>query len=294
MLNIKVIAKQAAFYTLTVIIIGGLITALNYLDSWLKGYPSFPRWILTLISASLVVIMGIIIWYHLRKEDILKYEMITTIAHRFRTPLTRIKWAVDNLLKSNLDKLSLEQVEQIKISNLKLIELTNFLSKIPEWEKSARYYNFQESNFSKVAEEAIDYLTNQAKRKNLTIIKKIQDNLKAVFDVEKIKFVIHILADNAINYTPQNGTITFLVYQKEGNIICEIKDTGIGIPKEDLLLLFSKFYRGKLARSIDTEGLGIGLYLAKEIINHHKGKIWVESEGLNKGSTFKFSIKSIK
>jgi signal transduction histidine kinase len=98
------------------------------------------------------------------------------------------------------------------------------------------------------------------------------------------------MVDNAIGYTPLGGIVKISLRRTGRNTVCSITDTGIGMSKEDLPLIFSKFYRGKEARSTDTEGLGIGLYIAREIVNRHKGKMWAESDGANKGSTFSFSL----
>lgn len=294
MFDIRVIAKQAFLYSVAVGIVGGLITLLNYSNNWLEtAYPNFPSWVISLISASLAVTIGIIIWRRLREGDLLKYEFITTITHKFRTPLTHIKWSSDNLLKSNLVEPDREQVEHIKIAGIKLIELTNLLVKLPELESDVYNYHFQRSDISKIVREITDSLIGQAKIKNVTIVKNINSELTTSFDPERIRFVVQVLIENAIHYTPNNGLITISAYREGKNIICSIKDTGIGISRENMPLLFSKFYRGGKARMIDTEGIGIGLYAAKEIIARHHGKIWAESAGPKQGSTFYFSLPSV-
>ncbi|MBA7600856.1 Adaptive-response sensory-kinase SasA [subsurface metagenome] len=98
---------------------------------------------------------------------------------------------------------------------------------------------------------------------------------------------------NAIKYTPIGGTITIDSHQKNNHYIISIKDTGIGLTKKEIAQLFTQF--GKIERygqgwDVGIEGTGLGLYISKELIDLHNGKIWVESEGRNKGSTFFFSL----
>ena len=126
--------------------------------------------------------------------------------------------------------------------------------------------------------------------KNLNINKNINPDLITLYDETRIKFVIQIFIENAIHYTKERGTIDINLYKKDNDIIFSVHDTGIGMDKNGLSMVFSKFYRASEARAIDTEGIGIGLFIAKEVIKRHKGTIWAESEGIDKGSTFSFSL----
>jgi signal transduction histidine kinase len=109
-------------------------------------------------------------------------------------------------------------------------------------------------------------------------------------DSAHIKFVIKTIIENAIQYTKEGGNINVRNVIDHDKILFSVKDNGIGINPNEIKLIFSKFYRTEEARSMDTEGMGIGLFVAKEIINRHKGKIQAESQGINKGSTFSFWI----
>jgi signal transduction histidine kinase len=168
-----------------------VLLPLNYSNNWIKTvYPAFPNWVMALISAVLAVTIGVIIWRRLRESDLLKYEFITTVTHKFRTPLTHIKWSSDNLLKSSMGEPEREQIEHIKTANLKLIELTNLLVKLPEVESGAYDYHFRRGDISNVAQETVDSLTRSAKIKNINIVKNINPELAANFDSNRIKFVI--------------------------------------------------------------------------------------------------------
>jgi signal transduction histidine kinase len=108
-------------------------------------------------------------------------------------------------------------------------------------------------------------------------------------DRQKIRQVVMNLVDNAIKYTPK-GEVRAELFRKNGEIVFCIKDSGVGISKTDLPNLFKKFSRGTGMFQVHTEGTGLGLFVAKQLVEAHKGKIWAESEGENKGAAFCFSI----
>jgi len=112
---------------------------------------------------------------------------------------------------------------------------------------------------------------------------------KIKIDSLKVRQVVQNLIDNALHYTKEGGIIINLKLKKD-KILFSIKDTDIGVSDEEKVVLFEKFSRGKDVSKINTEGTGLGLYLSVKMVEAHKGKIWVESEGKNKGSTFCFEL----
>ncbi len=108
-------------------------------------------------------------------------------------------------------------------------------------------------------------------------------------DVEKVKLAIQNLFENAIHYTPSGGKILISLESKDKQVQFSIKDTGIGIPEDQQHRVFSKFFRASNVLRKETEGTGLGLFIAKNIIEAHNGKIWFESKE-DKGSTFYFTI----
>ncbi len=289
--NVKIVAKQAFFYSIAVFLVGGFITLLNYLNQNIQNiFPNFPVWVTPLVSSLMAVTIGVIVWRKLRQGDLLKYEFITTVTHKFRTPLTHIKWASENLSKTNLQEDGREQLEYIESANNKLVELTALLMNVSETENKSYEYQMIQNDLSLGIDQVILSLTDQLNIKHIHIFKNIEPNLYTKFDMTRIKFIIQTLVENAMHYTDENGQLSISATTDGKNITCRVKDNGIGIPKEEIPLLFTKFYRGQRARLADTEGMGIGLYISKEIIGRHSGKIWVESEGIGKGSTFVFTL----
>ncbi|MHA1254284.1 MAG: sensor histidine kinase [Promethearchaeota archaeon] len=149
----------------------------------------------------------------------------------------------------------------------------------------------------KVRKEREKQLQGIASLREQKIKVNIKEKFFTEFDKEKIYEVITNLLINAVKYTPVGGEITIESKQKNGNYVVSIKDTGIGLTKKEITQLFTQF--GKIERygqgwDVGIEGTGLGLYISKELMTLHDGKIWVESEGRNKGSTFFFSLPIIK
>lgn len=294
--NFKVVAKSAFWYGTAVAVAGGFIVLSNYISQIIiDSYPEFPSWTITLLLSALVVAVAFIIWRRLREDDLLKYEFVTIVTHKFRTPLTGIKWATEELYKNNeLSDEARTQVKYIRDEGSKLTELTGLLTNLSGMENDTYDYHIVRNDLSMFVGEVAAGLANQSKIKNIEMKQLLESEATALFDSQKTKFVLQVLIENALHYTPEDGKIVISTRREGKNIICSVKDSGIGLSKDEMSRMFSKFYRGHKARLADTEGVGIGLYLSKQIILRQKGKIWVESEGENKGSTFSFSLPIAK
>lgn len=112
-------------------------------------------------------------------------------------------------------------------------------------------------------------------------------------DIEKIALAFQNLVDNALKYTQSGGTITISLKKEEHEIKISVKDTGVGIPKDQQVRVFNKFFRGANVMRMETEGSGLGLFIAKNIIEAHGGKIWFKSDE-SKGTTFWFTLPAKK
>ncbi|MBI4066192.1 HAMP domain-containing histidine kinase, partial [Candidatus Gottesmanbacteria bacterium] len=145
-------------------------------------------------------------------------------------------------------------------------------------------------NINDLVESVNKELQVQAKGKNIGLIFKPDKLLPLMYlDSDKIREVILNLVDNAIKYTPK-GSITIETYQEGKEFHFKSMDTGIGIRPEDAKSLFRKFVRGTGIAQINTQGSGLGLYIAQRVVTEHGGRIWVESPGLDKGSAFHFVL----
>jgi signal transduction histidine kinase len=290
--NIQVIAKQAFFFAIAVVAIGGVITLLNFSNQWIENaYPIFPFWIMPLVSAFIAVALGLFVWQKIRETDVLKYEFITVITHKFRTPLTRIKWAAEDVV-AVMSPEKKKDIDTILESERQLLALTDTLVHLSAADVSSLNYHPSPISIENLFQDLSNQYGIRADRKGISLSFSATPNMFIMIDTEKSIFVFQILIDNALSYTPTGGSITVRAYPdqngKRGTI--EVTDTGIGMSKETASMVFKRFYRGANARHADTEGMGIGLFMAKNIIEKQGGKIYVKSEGEGKGSTFSVNL----
>jgi signal transduction histidine kinase len=290
--NIKVIAKQAFIYSISIPFVGGGLTLLTYGGIWVRDvYPDFPAWTIALVSAVIVVTVSFVVWKQLRESDVLKYEFITTVTHKFRTPLTQIKWATEALAAARLSPDERAQIKYIETANTKLVELIDVLTVASESENVSHEYAMANVNISKMILETVAGSTARAREKNIDLSSHLKPGVVVPCDASKIHFVIQTLIDNALVYTPERGTIVVSLDQKGQDVIVSVRDSGIGMGADEVVRVFNKFYRSESAQGADTEGMGIALFVSREVIVRHGGKMWAESSGLGKGSTFSFTLK---
>ncbi len=295
LLDIYVVAKKSFVYSLTAGAIGLILSILNYINAVIiRVYPSFPDWASSIIFALFSAVAVILIWSKLREADVLKYEFMNVVTHKFRTPLTSIKWTVENMRESATPAL-LENIQQIETANGRLVELTNILVNLSSADDRTYEYTLIKNDIGSILNDCVSSVSEAAKNKGITIWYTHQSPIIIVADIQKIRFVFQTLLDNAISYNSTGGNIYVEVEQIHGKfskskLIIKIRDNGIGIPKDEIRYIFTKFYRAQNGRKIDTEGMGIGLYLSKRIIERHEGKMTVESEGEGKGTTFTITL----
>lgn len=225
--------------------------------------------------------------------DKMKTEFISIASHQLRTPLSAAKWFGEMLADGDAGKLTKTQekyVAKINESNEREIQLVNSIINLSKIESGELKVNPKLIDFRRLVEdilvEAKVKLGGQKKMLSYDIEKKIP---KIEVDVDLIKLVYINLLTNAGIYTKPGGTIICKVYLKDSDVVTEIRDTGIGIPKEEQKRIFEKFFRGSNALKQETEGSGLGLYLARVVVKSSGGKIWFESEE-GKGSTFSFTL----
>jgi len=236
----------------------------------------------------------------LKQLDVAKSEFISLASHQLRTPLTIIKGYVSMMMEGTWGEVKgkqKEQLEKIYSSNERLIRLVEDLLTVSRIESGRLDFDWKTISFEDMVDSVVKEFDQVVKDKGLRLrfIKPKEKLSKIRMDSLKIRQVVQNLIDNAIHYTEEGG-ITIRLKEKNNKILFSIKDTGIGISSEEQVVLFEKFSRGRDVGKMHTEGVGLGLYLGAKMVKAHKGKIWVKSEGENKGSTFYFELplKKIK
>jgi len=230
----------------------------------------------------------------LKKLDAAKSEFISIASHQLRTPLTVIKGYISMMLEGNfgaLTKPETESLEKVFLSNERLIQLVENLLNVSRIESGRLQFDFKQIDLNNMVASVVEELSGNAKKKNLILQYKppAEPLPKFKLDEEKIRQVVMNLIDNGLKYTKQ-GSITIKLELVNNKVKFSVADSGMGIRPEDMGNLFKKFSRGTGTSLIHTEGTGLGLYVARMMVEAHHGKIWAESDGEGKGSRFCFEL----
>ena len=298
LLDLHIVAVRAVNFSVFTSMAGLLIVGVNWFNDYaIENVVSFPSWLVPLLSGICVVIVGFITMKKLREADILKYEFINNISHKFRTPLTHIRWMSEELRDEPDLQIRNREVEQIQYATMRLFELTNIVMDVARNSEVESIYNITSFDVREVVKNMIEAHNDQISRKHLVVHINYEPNLPLInADKTRLQFAIQILLENSIVYTPEGGKIDISVrmYHTTNSFVFFIKDSGIGIGRDDIPKLFEKFFRTANARLADTEGMGIGLFMARKIIQRHNGNITVDSGGQDKGTSFTFTIPQQK
>jgi signal transduction histidine kinase len=292
-MDVKTAARKAFSYAVFVLGTAFFILGANLGNNFLAvAYPMVPDWILPLVSSLLIVLFAGFIWERMRDLETLKYEFITVVTHKFRTPLTRIKWSSEILRKcEGVDDEQKSAISEIESANEHLVSLTDVLLNLRKANDSAFQYEFETYDICSLIDLTVKNMSKRIKDREMDFSVVCPESRSNVsLDKRRLAFALQIVIDNAITYTPKQGKISVTVSNESGSVYIKVKDSGIGIASDDMSRMFSKFWRSKEAKTTDTEGMGIGLFMAREIIERHDGEIDVESEGVGKASVFSIKL----
>jgi len=218
-----------------------------------------------------------------------KSDFITVAAHQLRTPLTAVHWIFETFIKSKTLSLSdKELIESGLESSSKLLKIVNDLLDVSKIESGNFGYYFAKINISEFMDELLKNANVLAKKYNIFLyFDRPKTPITIYGDSQKLGIVFSNLIDNAIKYNIKNGQVVIKIesYPNRPYIQISIKDTGVGMSKDILEKLFSKFFRGANVIKEQTNGSGLGLYIAKNIIVRHGGNISVSSTP-GRGSVF--------
>ncbi len=223
-----------------------------------------------------------------------KNEFVTVASHQLRTPVNELAWALQALVANEgLPADVHEMIVRAQASGKKLQTLVDDLLNVSRLEEGKFGYKFVEADLVNFLGTISTEMLPQAERNGLTIyFERPKEALPVVMiDAEKLSLAVTNLLDNALRYNVEHGQVTLGVKKSDKGPYLEVsvKDSGIGIPADQVGKLFEKFFRAENAVKFATEGSGLGLYICKNIVQAHGGQIWAESE-LNRGTTFYFTI----
>lgn len=240
--------------------------------------------------------VGVIRNFTAQKEaERLRDDFIATLTHDLRTPLLAAIQTLNFFLDGSLGKIEDKQkvlLATMLKSNEDLLGLVNALLEVYRFESGKLNLCKTAFDINDLIKQCYTELTPLAQKKDITVNIHTQLDDECLIDADRaeIKRVIMNLCGNAINYTNKNGTIDIYPKLQNGDFIFSVSDNGNGIPKEDIPNLFKRFSQGTSKKR--STGTGLGLYLSRQIIEAHGGKIWVESK-VNKGSEFTFILADV-
>lgn len=231
----------------------------------------------------------------LKRLDQAKSDFISIASHQLRTPLTVIKGYISMMQEGSFGKVPKiidKNLSKVYLSNERLIALVENLLDISRIESGRQEFEWTKVNLVDLASRLTGNLVNNAKDKGLKLIFHMpKEKIPIVIaEFNRLQDVMINFIDNAIKYTEKGKIDVTLEAKPEGMVTFCVKDAGRGIDPEVKDSLFKKFSRGKGSFQVDTGGSGLGLYVAKMVVEAHEGKIWAESKGRDKGAEFCFSI----
>ena len=220
-----------------------------------------------------------------------KSDFITGASHHLRTPMTSIQWVIERFLKiEQPTQKGREYLEDIHMAVARLSSLVDLLlnvSRIEAGKIGATPKPLELIGFIKIYLKENEPLVE--KKRLRVVFDQHPPTFNVITDHITLRNIMHALVSNALEYTPEGGEIEITIAKKNNTFLLTIRDTGIGIPKEEQGRSFEKFFRGTNAKLVKTDGTGLGLYIAAQAVKLLQGKIWMESVA-GKGSTFSVEL----
>jgi len=239
-----------------------------------------------------------------------KSDFVSMASHELRTPISIIKWYIDYVRSEDAGPLTKEQKEYLEKayeSNERIIELINALLDVSRIDLGTFSIEPKPTDVNVKAEEAIEKFLPMLIKKEIKLEKSFDKMPMLSLDPRLIRIVLENILSNSIKYTPEKGRVKFEIKKTDSNMLIKIADNGLGISREMRPKIFSKMFRADNAKKMVAGGTGLGLYIAKAVIEKSGGRIWFESPSLeilldeeknnpkiiankNKGTTFFITI----
>jgi signal transduction histidine kinase len=253
-----------------------------------------PKYSVDFLSLILAIIVFVVFTQKESESDNLTSDIITVITHKFRTPLAGIKWAVSSLQKDITFTEKETLLREINLSTDKLIEIVNLLVGLNKFDEKQDYV-YGAVALGEMIQTSLNKLADKIRERKVVFEISPSNELPLIIiDKTIFQFVMDSIFDNAIKYSKEGGKIKVSFSTDYQFIDLIISDNGIGLVHSEKNKMFKMFGRGEVAKTIDTEGLGLSLYASKTIVENHGGKIGVESEGRDKGTKITIRIPRAK
>ncbi len=233
--------------------------------------------------------------FRLKELDRMKSDFYSLMSHELRTPLTSIREGTNMFLEGLGGEITEKQRDLLIIiaeESSRLIDLVSRLLDLSKLEAGVLALNFSMTDLPPLIVQSIREVTPLAAAKNIRIECDIKEIPPVSVESERILQVLRNLIGNALKFTPTGGVVRVAAHRMGGEVSVSVTDTGLGIPKEELNVIFDKFRQASPASSSRFPGTGLGLAIVKHVIQAHGGRVWAESE-LGHGSTFTFVLPAL-
>ena len=227
------------------------------------------------------------------QKDRIKDEYILRVSHGIKGDLSAIQSCHDVIVNELVGPLNEQQEDFVKSAADRTKKITHFVRALLKLTQMRLSNSFVKTAFSlrNTINDAVTAVETKAKNKAIELNCSIESSINNIFGNQlSIEEVVTNILLNAIKYTPPNGTINIKAKSEDNYVLIEISDTGIGIPEEELPNVFDEFYRATNAKKVEKNGTGLGLAIAKQVIERHSGKIWIESK-VNSGTRVYFTLR---
>ena len=311
LMNIKVVAVQFLVGVLNLVFLINLILADTVADRFFSGF-----FLVMVFFLSILLVRSVMQEIRARQEierlakdlekanirlkelDQLKSEFLSLATHQLRSPLAAIKGYASLIMEGSfgvVSKAIQEAAGKIFQSSQSLVNIVEDFLNISRIEQGKMKYEMTEVDLEALIKEVVGELIPNVERAKLHISFSTDNRgpYKTSADPGKMRQVFGNLIDNAIKYTKEGSISVTLTKPSSEKLLAKVSDTGVGMDAHTIGKLFEKFSRAKDANETNTAGTGLGLYVAKEMAKAHDGKLWAESEGKGKGSTFLVELKSL-
>ncbi len=228
-----------------------------------------------------------------KKKEKQAVDFITITSHQLRTPLTVMKWYLDLLLSQKAGNLTEQQkdfLREIYRANERMVRLVDNLTLVSTIDNRTFRVTQEELDVCDMIGGILGEYRLFASAYDITIINNCSQGVPLVMaDPIFIRMAIKNILDNAIRYTLKGGTVVVECGVQGKDVLIRVTDSGVGIDEDEKKKIFTKFFRSASVVQMQTEGTGLGLYIARAVIEAHGGRIWFESE-IGKGTTFFFTV----
>lgn len=281
-------------------IVMGAIEILSAISAFVIGtrYIDDPQAvsIIVLILTSFLFVLGFFItqsFERLAEANRMKSEFVNIVSHQLRTPLSNLKWVIELLMSGKMGKVEPDQVEYFRIlknNNDRMRDLISDLLIVSRIERKNLSMKEKETSLETLIKNLVSEFNAFVRASNIEVSIEAQKDLpKIMCDPIQIRLVLENFFDNAVRYSGEKGKIKIRIEARNKEIYFEVEDKGVGIPKKDQKYIFQKFFRSENVLRLQTQGTGLGLFIAKSIIERSNGRIGFESKE-NKGSKFWFTL----